>query len=182
LAEIVENYKNYAPPEFVRGSIERLLGSLSLEHVAGLESIVLTNSGAVGRGKTHRIRGRKYRRNTCGGFYHHATPRERAWIEIIVDTTVAPLPRALLLTSAVPDFLLAQTLYHEVGHHLDATVGSASRTGEAAAEDWRRRLTKIHMRRRYWYLFPLLVVLRFVFRLFGPAIDRQIDEVKRQAG
>ena len=182
MAEIAENYKDYEPPEFVRGSIERLLRSLSPEHVAGLESIVLTNSVAVGRGKTHRIRGRKYQRNTCRGFYHCATQRERAWIEVIVDTTIGPLPRALLLTNAVPDFLLAQALYHEVGHHLDATVGSASRTGEAAAEDWRRRLTKIHMRRRYWYLFPLLVVLRFIFQLLGPAIDRQMDEVKRQAG
>jgi len=182
LVEIVENYKNYVPPEFVRGSMERLLGSLTPEHVGGLESIVLTNSGAVGRGKTHRIRGRKYRRNTCHGFYHSATLSERAWIEIIVDTTVVPLPRALLLTNAVPDFLLAQTLYHEVGHHLDATVGSASRTGEAAAEDWRRRLTRIHMRRRYWYLFPLLVVLRFAVRLFGPAIERQVDETRRPVG
>ncbi len=182
MPEIIENYKDYVPPAFVKGSIERLLGSLAPEHLSGLGSVVLTNAQAVGRGKTHRIRGRKYRRNACRGFYHQATQRERAWIEIVVDTTVHPLPRPLLFTGVVPEFLLAQALYHEVGHHLDATVGSASRAGEAAAEDWRRRLTKIHMRRRYWYFLPLLVVLRFIFRLFGPAIDHKINEAKRQAG
>ena len=182
MVEIVENYKNYEPPTFVRASIERLLASLSPEHFSGLQSVVLTNSETIGRGKTQRVRGRKYRRNTCRGFYHYATRRNRAWIEVVVDTTVSHLPRVLLLSSAVPDLLLAQALYHEVGHHLDATAGSASRGGEAAAEDWRRRLTKIHIRREYWYLFPVFIVLRFIFRLFRPAIDRQIDKAKRLAG
>jgi hypothetical protein len=168
MVEIIENYKDHVAPAYVRQSIERLVSSLSPEHIGGLQSIVLTNSGAVGSGKTHRIRGRKYRRNACGGFYHHATQTDRAWIEIIVDTTIPPLPRLLTFFRAVPDLLLANSLYHEVGHHLDATIGSASRAGEAAAEDWRRRLTKIHTRKRYWYLVPLFLLIRMLFKASPP--------------
>ena len=81
----------------------------------------------------------------------------------------------------VPELLLAHSLYHEVGHHLDSTIGSASRTGEAAAEDWRRRLTRIHTRRRYWYLLPMFVLIRMIFRLLQRSIDQQISDAKRRA-
>jgi hypothetical protein len=58
------------------------------------------------------------------------------------------------------DLEVGDVLYHEVGHHLHATVGSATRGGEEAAEYWRRRLSGIHFRRRYWYLRPVFSVLR----------------------
>jgi hypothetical protein len=63
LVRITENYRDYVPPTWFRPAIERLLGSLDPEHVGGLEAVVLTNSGAVGKGKTGRVGGRKYRRN-----------------------------------------------------------------------------------------------------------------------
>jgi hypothetical protein len=72
---------------------------------------------------------------------------------------------------------VSQTLFHEIGHHLDATLGSAARSQESAAEDWCRRLSRMHFRKRYWYLRPvlkaglmLLVLLRrLTSRLSGPA-------------
>jgi hypothetical protein len=52
-------------------------------------------------------------------------------------------------------------LFHELGHHLDATVGATARAGEGAAEEWRKRFTKAHFRKHYWYLRvrPVLVLL-----------------------
>ena len=35
-------------------------------------AVVLTDSARIGRGKSHRVRGRKYRRADCLGFYHAA--------------------------------------------------------------------------------------------------------------
>ena len=47
------------------------------------------------------------------------------------------------------DLALAGVLFHELGHHLDATVGAAARAGERAAEDWSVRLHRQYFRRRY---------------------------------
>jgi hypothetical protein len=62
------------------------------------------------------------------------------------------------------DFAIGRVLFHEIGHHLDATVGSVRRTGERGAEAWEARLSPIHLRRRYGYLRPLFPVLRVIGR------------------
>ena len=51
---VVEGYKDYLPPRGVRRTIEKLLSSLPKHYISGLESVVMTNAGAVGRGKTTR--------------------------------------------------------------------------------------------------------------------------------
>jgi len=89
---IRENYKEYQPPSNIRRTVEKLLSSLPERYQSGLESVVLTNAGAVSRGKTNRIRGKKYRQQECGGFYHHRYKGDPAWIEIIVDNVIATTP------------------------------------------------------------------------------------------
>jgi hypothetical protein len=163
---IRENYKRHTPPTWVRPTVERLLRSLAPEHIGGLEAVVLTDSASIGKGKTQRVGKRKHLRNKCRGFYH---PRSNstggAWIEVILDNVVpGTVPRPLLWFQLGRDFLLAETLYHEVGHHLEDSVGAAKRRGEAAADDWCRRLTRRHMRKNYWYLIPVVRVLRRVVK------------------
>lgn len=153
---IIDNYKGFVPPKWVRRSIERLLASVSPEHLVGLQSIVLTNTANIGRGKTRRIRGRKYALNACLAFYHPASRQSRAWIELSVDTTIAHWPGWLLVVPFFQDVSISETLYHEIGHHLDATLGSAKGSSEAAANDWCRRLMKKHARQRYWYWRPFV--------------------------
>jgi hypothetical protein len=60
------------------------------------------------------------------------------------------------------DVAIGKSLYHEVGHHLHETVGSATSGGENAAHDWQRRLLRRHVRKRYWYLRPLRPILRML--------------------
>jgi hypothetical protein len=87
-------------------------------------------------------------------------------VELVVDNILPPaLPRVLLWFQVIRDARIAATLYHEIGHHLDSTIGAATRQGEAAADDWQMRLMTLHMRKRYWYLHPL-------GRLFGPLFAR----------
>jgi hypothetical protein len=54
--------------------------------------------------------------------------------------------------------VVGRVLFHEIGHHLDATLGSVGRTGEHGAEAWEARLSRGHFRRRYGYLRPLVPV------------------------
>lgn len=103
------------------------------------------------------------------GTYHRPWKGEPAWIELVVDEIVKDLPRPLDRIGLVRDMTVGRVLFHEVGHHLDATVGSVGRTGEHGAEAWGRRLSRAYLRRRYWYLLPLAPVFRIAARV-GRAI------------
>ena len=155
---VVESYRDYVPPGWIRPAVERLLGSLAPEHIGGLGAVILTNAASLRDARTGRVRGRKYRRRECLGFYHRATRDGRAWIELIVDNIV---PRWSLPLNPIRDAVVGFTLYHEIGHHLHETVGSAKRGGEASADDWAMRLLALHARRRYnfWIRVCGVVVL-----------------------
>jgi hypothetical protein len=163
---IYENYKSYTPPCGVKASVEKLLSGVSKEYLGGLESVVLTNSGSIGKGMTRRAQGRKYRRQSCAGFYHPRQKGIRPWIEIIVDNTLGDMPQMLLWIPIIREGMLSGTLFHELGHHLDATVGAPAPTGEAAAEAWSKRLSKTYFQKRYWYILRPLSLLLAPFRPF----------------
>ena len=129
MVEIYENYREYVPPKWVRPAVERLVGSLGPEHTAHLDSIVLTNAACLPKGKTNRVKGRKYTNQECRGFYHHAQGGRRAWIEIAVDNTLKPFSHRTLPLNVLRDLVIGQVLYHEIGHHLHETLGSAQAVG-----------------------------------------------------
>ena len=176
---IYESFRDYTSPPWVKPTVERLLSSLAPEHLAGLQSVVLTNASTV-KGKTGRVGRRKYNRNECGGFYHRASRNDQAWIEVLVDNAIERMPRFLLRLQFFRDAAVARTLYHEIGHHLDATLGAAARSGEVAAEDWRKRLSKMHGRKRYAYLRPLKAPLRLLVRILS-TVSRLAHRVSRAA-
>ncbi len=176
MVPIYENYRGYTPPLGVTKTVERLLSSIPPGHLAGIESVVLTNALTLGAGKTNRIRGRKQERKACLGFYHPASSDSGPWIELIIDNIVPmPLPR-MFRWSFVYDLIFSDTVFHEVGHHLDATIGSPSRTGENAADSWasilRRRYFREHHRIASFLLYGIAKVLR-------PTADRTIEAVKQ---
>lgn len=69
-----EDYQTYTPPRWAKRTVCELLESLSVEHVGGLSSIVLTESAQIRNGKTRRIAGRKYAMKECLGFYRRRLP------------------------------------------------------------------------------------------------------------
>ena len=147
--------------------------SLPLQHVGGLQSVILTDSASIGKGKTQRVAGRKYDRNACRGFYHQEWRGQPAWIQLVTDNILVSCPTALLRFQLFRDIEVGDTLYHEVGHHLHLTVGSARRGGEETAEYWCKRLTRLHFRRRYWYLRPVVVALKTPVRFL-----RRFDSIR----
>jgi hypothetical protein len=158
--EIIDDYRNFEPPKWFRPTVVRLLASLAPEHVGSLRAVVLTNATAIGKGKTRRVGGRKYRRDACLGFYHGSHRGQQPWIQLVVDNITRSAPPSMLRLQVFRDLVVSKTLFHEIGHHLDRTVGSASRGGEFSADDWQKRLTKRHMRSKYWYLRLVLAALR----------------------
>ena len=161
MVPVVENYKDYQPPTYVRAAVERLLSYVPPNYQAGLQSVVLTSASAIGKGKTRRVSGRKHHRNECRGFYHPKWKNEQPWIEIVVDNTLRGVWPPAHRIPMFREFVIADVLYHEFGHHLDLTLGSPARGGEAPANKWSKRLGSRYFRRRYWYLIPVFSALRW---------------------
>jgi hypothetical protein len=137
---LYENYRDYHPPRYVRKTVEKLLSWLPNKYLSGLQSVVLTNANAIGKGKTRRVGGRKYVRRECLAFYHSVKRGEAPWIEIVVDNVLAGIPRILRRLPIMRNMAFADALFHEIGHHLDHTVGAPAQSAEAAADAWQDQL------------------------------------------
>ena len=179
MIRIRDNYKEYAPPAYAHVTIAKLLFNLPTRYLSGLQCVVLTNATAVGKGKTNRVKGRKYLRQDCRGFYHPKANREEPWIEIVVDNIVASVPTAGIprLLWRIPLFreiYFARTLFHEIGHHLDHIIGPLARGSEATAEAGEKRLLGLYLRKTYWYLVPFVrFFLRPIFSYLRAIFDRR---------
>jgi hypothetical protein len=154
---VVSDVKGYTEPHWFRPTVERLLSSLPDGYCLGLSSVVLTET-VVTNARKRRRGPRKGRGGVALGRYHQAWNKDAAWIELVVDEIVKQLPKPLDKLKIARDVIVGRVLFHEIGHHLDATLGSMGRTGEHGAEAWEARLSRGHFRRRYGYLRPLVPV------------------------
>jgi len=163
MTAVVTSFKTFEAPRWLLPTVACLLATVPPGHAQSLSHVLLTDSDSIGRGKSARVRGRKWNRRDCCGFYHRATPRSPAHIVVIVDNVLRGLPGALRSIPFFREHALGRTLYHEVGHHLNLIVGSTSRPGEAAAESWSTRLLRQHWRSRHQ-------ISRAVFRVLGTVV------------
>jgi hypothetical protein len=162
MVSVKEDFRAYAPPSWVAPTVRRLLDSLPSEHLIGLSSVVLTESGMTGRAKIRRRAGRKHSPSERLGFYRPTWRGELPCIYLVVDNIVAQNPLPLQIAR---DFALAKVLFHEVGHHLNAKAGLISRTEESSAEAWSRKLWPIHFQRRYRFVKPLSPLLKLLLTI-----------------
>ena len=176
MVPIRKDFADYEPPRWFVPTVERLLASLSEGHVHGLAAIVLTNATVAASrqtGKPPRRRRRRRRGGTLLGRYFPGGHGDEPHIELIVDAIVGQIPRLLDWLQLARDITVSRTLYHEIGHHLDASIGARSRDEERSAEAWRKRLTQIHARRHYGYLKPVARSLAAVFRMLARRAQRR---------
>jgi hypothetical protein len=156
--EIVESYKDWRPPINAPRAVAAALSSLPSEHLVGLRHIILTNASGLNR--TRRRKKTKHRAQTrksmeALGFYRQAWQGQPASIELLVDNIVAQCPRAMKL-SPIRNAFFADILFHEIGHHIHLTRTKQFREREDVADDWARRLGELYLRKRRWYLLPVL--------------------------
>ena len=165
--KIVENFKGYESSVRAVASVNRLIASVPEEYLRGLGAIVLTNRSALNhkrrRSKTH-SRGKKVAVDRTAGLYHQAWNGEPAWIEIFLDGALGGLPSLLQRVALIREMVLAETVFHELGHHIHRTSRPQYREREDVADDWARKLSKGYFRRQYWYLRPIAVVVSLPVR------------------
>jgi hypothetical protein len=162
---INEVYSGYRPPVNVTKVVRGLLAAVPDQYVRGLDCVVLTNlSGQPRRkriGKTI-SRGRRIPNRRVAGLYHGKWKGQRPWIELYVDQILRRWPRWTLWIPFARDLAIADTFYHELGHHVHLFIRPEYREKEDVADDWGRKFMLMFLQREYRYLKPLAKVVRLI--------------------
>jgi hypothetical protein len=160
MTKVITSYRDYAPAVEVEGAVELLLGYVPSEYLAGLRSVVLTNTAScrrLRRGKTW-SRGRKVALAECLGLY------KGDHIELLVDKILEGQPEWFVRWRFTRTLLIGTVLYHEIGHHIHRTRRPEHRETENIADEWQRRLLKGFVAKRYWYCAPIWRPVRWCIR------------------
>jgi hypothetical protein len=156
------SYKEYVPPGGVEGTIKALLSSLPLEYTSGLGHVVLTNTSGLSRLEKRRRVASGSRASEVRGMYHRASGGGKPYIEIFIDNTLLGWPRPVLRVPLLRAVALGEVLYHEIAHHVQhATMRYQGFPDlEGSADKVASRLLQAFLRKKYWYLRPVIVLLR----------------------
>ncbi len=172
---INEMYSGYTPPFAAARIVRKLLDPIPDEYVRGLDCIVLTNAAALSRrdrvGKVT-TRGRRVSASRVCGRYHPQWNGRPAWIELYLDRILESWKSAPLWIPLVRELCLAETFYHELGHHVHLSVKPEFREKEDVADDYSKRFGAAYVKKRYWYLVPLFVLSGKTYHLFKRARRR----------
>jgi hypothetical protein len=146
---VVASFSDYSPPFDVSSLVERMLGFVPPRYLLGLREVVLTNKIGLSRARRRSVtksRGKKVKILQARGLYNPAWKGEQAWIEIFVDSTFASYEKGwwrwLMLSGYFRESELGGVLFHEIGHHIDATLRPEFREKEDIADDWSVRLER----------------------------------------
>jgi hypothetical protein len=167
--DIVENYKDFDPPANVRQIVEELVDAVPQKYLNGLKTILLTNLSALSRNQRRQkmwSRNRKIGVEQARGSYARATKSSSAMVRIYVDNALESWPPWTLRMPLMRYQVLADVLYHEIGHHIHAVHKPEYEGPENVAEAWERRLTADFVKARYWYLVPALRIAGKLIRLW----------------
>jgi hypothetical protein len=171
LPQIIENYRDFAPPRQVRPLIEDLLSTVPPHYLVGLKTVLLTNRNALTRDqRRQKVSGRKgkYSLAEARGAYYRPTRSSPAYVLLLIDNILSPWPSWILRVPYFRYMTLAEVLYHEIGHHIHALHQPVHDGKENVAEDWQRKLNRVFHRKRFWYLRPLIYpagkIVRFILK------------------
>lgn len=180
--QIIESYRDYAPPAWVRKLVEDALDSVPDQYLGGLKTIVLTNRSALTRDQRRQKiwqRGKTHRLAEARGAYYRATRSRPASVWLYVDNILKPIPSWCLGLPIVSTVEITEVLFHEIGHHIHAVHKPVYDGKENVAEAWSRRLIRRFTLRRYWYAMPLAYPLAKAFNL-AERIKKRISRGGKQ--
>jgi hypothetical protein len=162
-AHIREAYKNFTPAIDVAKVARLLLDHVPHEHLDGIEEVVLTNIEALSRERRRGGTTSGSRVDAMCALYHQPWNGRSARIEIFVDATLGRLPSFLWKFPFFRNFAFSEVLYHEIGHHMAFLQRCRSGDREGLAETHAATLFMRFFRKRYWYLQPLVLPLRWTY-------------------
>jgi hypothetical protein len=163
IPEIVENYRSFTPAKDLGPTVRMLLEYVPVHHLAGVRFIELTNSTVIRerrRGKTW-SRGKRVRFSECLGLYcgDH--------VELFVDEIIQTPPTWVWRVPVLRAMWIGSVLFHEIGHHIHFTQRPEHREREDVADEWKKRLMRGFLRKRYWYLVPVWKPVAWIVRQYA---------------
>jgi hypothetical protein len=160
-------FRDYAPPFNAEKAVRRMLQIVSPNYLWGLHTVVLTNVLALSRKERDRKTWGR-RRIALGDAVGYYTPEwhsEPAHITILVDNLEKHRARNWLRVGLFRDAELSKILFHELGHHIHEVHKPKYEDKEDVADQWSKKLRGRFLRRKYWYLAPILFPLGRLLRL-----------------
>lgn len=176
LPEVIVSFSGYQPPFNPEPLVTRMLDSVPRKYLVGLKCVVLTNTSGLSRKRRRarfNSRKRKYKLDQVRGLYHPAFNRNAPWIEIFVDNSLRGYEKSWWLK--IPywrDHLVAEVLFHEIGHHIHYTVRPEYREKEDVADVWKVRLVDGYFIERFRWIGFFRPILRLLFGILGGPLDR----------
>ena len=168
LPDIEAQFGEYDPPFDVVKVVRDLVAPVPERYLRGLRKVVIVDSGSLSRrdrvGKVW-SRNRKYPKDRILGRYHY--DNGQPWIEIRSDRAIGAwrgLPRILKWLSLMRYIMIGDVFYHELGHHIHRTIRPEFSEKEDVADNWSRKLMANFIRKRYWYLLPVLLPVSWTLR------------------
>jgi hypothetical protein len=173
---VVADFSGYMPPFDPVPIVEKMVASVPSKYLIGLKEIVLTNSSGLSRKRRRSVtkaRKHKVRIERTGGLYHPAWNGSRAWIEIFVDNILRNWEEGWWLSFGYyREMLLGDVLFHEIGHHIQATVRPEFREQEDVADGWKLRLKRQHFRFRHPFLKAFLTPFQPLLNMLSKAASK----------
>lgn len=160
-SQIVLAFQNYTPPFDAEKAIRGMLQIVPANYLWGLRRIVLTNVQALSRKERDRKTwGRRHvALGDTLGYYTPEWHGEPAYITILLDNLEKHWGRKWLRWSVVRDLELSKLFFHELGHHIHEVHKPKYENKEDVADQWSKKFRITFIRRRYWYLVPILFPL-----------------------
>lgn len=156
--QIEKRYKVRIPID-IGNLIRKLLNKIPKEHLYGLGTIILVNQ------LTHK------RNQKSEGLYWQRKGEAPAKIEIAVDTIYKGMPSFIFYLPFIAKFMLADVLYHEIGHHYQYSIhGITNKAGDNFAEKYKKQMLK---KTFLWWRLLFLPLLPLVQRLTSVAQKRK---------
>jgi len=143
-----------------------MLQIVPTKYLRGLHAVVLTNVDALSRKEREKKglgRRKKLLRESLG-YYSQAWKGQPARITLLLDNLEKRRGRSWLRFGFTRDILLADLIFHELGHHIHEVHRPEYEGQENVADKWSKKLSGKFLRRRYWYLLPLLLPLGYLLR------------------
>jgi hypothetical protein len=165
---IIEQFENWKPGISVHSRVVNLTSEIPEEYLVGLSEIRLKPSvnPHLLLKKSSGSAKRKSKGLKLGMYESSARGSKQAVIEIYVQSILVPFQNKPPRLGIILDSVLADVLYHEIGHHIHSAIHPSSDSRERVAELWKTRLKNTYFRRKYPLLFFMRPMARLLNKLF----------------
>lgn len=156
--------KNFCEKHFpinLEKRINKLINYVPQKYLIGLDSIVIID--------------KIVRKKDTAGLYIPKNKNELPRIEIAIDTIFNKVPTILLYLPFYSNFMIANVLYHEIGHHYQFQYKSGIKKKEQ--EYYADKFCKKMLTRAFWWwsfvFFPLIPLIKLFRKIKDNSLKNQ---------